>query len=191
MPSQSLKLWSAQRMAALDEIEEAHRHVGGTGPGRRYATQQINQAYAVLLASQFPGFCRDLHECVEHVSRMVPSADLQRLVRMEFLMHRRLDVGNPNSGNISADFNRLGLVFWNKVEGDHTRNHDRRAALDDLARWRNAIAHQHFDPAKLDGRSTVQLHEVRTWRGSCYGLARSFDRVMRAHMTGITGSPPW
>jgi len=46
---------------ALDEIEAAHASVGGTGPGRRYATQQINQAYALLIASQFQGFCHDLH----------------------------------------------------------------------------------------------------------------------------------
>src|SRR5437870_3298320 len=68
MASLSLQHWLAARGTALDEIEDAHRHVGGSGPGRRYATQQINQAYAVLLASQFQGFCRDLHtECVEHV----------------------------------------------------------------------------------------------------------------------------
>ena len=56
------------RRRALDEIEAAHASVGGTGPGRRYATQQINQAYAVLLASQFQGYCRDLHtESVAHL----------------------------------------------------------------------------------------------------------------------------
>lgn len=56
------------RARALDEIEAAHASVGGTGPGRRYATQQSNQAYAMLLASQFQGFCRDLHtESVDQV----------------------------------------------------------------------------------------------------------------------------
>jgi len=42
MPSQSLEFWLKVRSRALDEIEQAHRSVGGTGPGRRYATQQIN-----------------------------------------------------------------------------------------------------------------------------------------------------
>jgi hypothetical protein len=56
MPSLSYQYWSTARAASLDEIESAHRSVGGSGPGRRYATQQINQAYALLLASQFQGF---------------------------------------------------------------------------------------------------------------------------------------
>jgi hypothetical protein len=54
MPSLALQEWSVQRAKALDEIEHAHRSVEGRGPGRRYLTQQINQAYAVLLSSQFP-----------------------------------------------------------------------------------------------------------------------------------------
>lgn len=61
MPSQSLVHWSSKRSVGLEEIESAHRSVGGTGRGRRYATSQINQAYVVILSSQFQGFCRDLH----------------------------------------------------------------------------------------------------------------------------------
>jgi hypothetical protein len=47
MPSVAWQNWTVERVAALDEIEHAHRSVGGTGPGRRYLTQHINQAYAV------------------------------------------------------------------------------------------------------------------------------------------------
>ncbi len=146
----------------------------------------------VLLASQFQGFCRDLHdECIHHLARAMPSADLKRIVREEFELHRRLDAGNPNTGNIGADYNRLGLIFWTAVEADHARNSDRRAALDALIQWRNAIAHQNFDPAKLGGRSTILLHEVRAWRSACDGLAWSFDRVMWTYLHGLTGTAPW
>ncbi|HEY1381065.1 MAG TPA: hypothetical protein VGF55_29975 [Gemmataceae bacterium] len=192
MPSLSLQQWLTVRTAALDEIEGAHRHIGGTGPGRRYATQQINQAYLVLLASQFQGFCRNLHnECIDHLARAMPSGELERTVYEEFRLHRRLGTGNPNPGNIGADYNRLGLVFWDVVDADHTRNRDRRAALDALILWRNAIAHQDFDPTRLGGRTTVQLHEVRAWRSACDGLARSFDRVMGTYLHGVTGIAPW
>ena len=68
MSSVALHHWLTARASALDEIEQAHRSVGGTGRGRRYATQQINQAYAVLLSSQFQGFCRNLHEeCADYL----------------------------------------------------------------------------------------------------------------------------
>src|SRR5580700_3316003 len=50
MPSRSFDLWNSERRQALDQIVAAHVAVGGPGPGRRYATQQINQAYAMLLS---------------------------------------------------------------------------------------------------------------------------------------------
>ncbi len=61
MPSTSYGEWTASRAVALNEMAQAHAAVGGTQRGRRFATQHINTSYAVLLASQFQGFCRDLH----------------------------------------------------------------------------------------------------------------------------------
>ncbi|MGA9314060.1 MAG: hypothetical protein WBV77_05450, partial [Solirubrobacteraceae bacterium] len=43
------------------EIENAHKAVGGTKPGRRFLTQQLNYAYTMLLPARFPGFARALH----------------------------------------------------------------------------------------------------------------------------------
>src|ERR687891_118242 len=88
MPSTALREWTNVRLERLDEIENAHRSVGGIGPGRRYATQQINQAYAVLLSAQFQGFCRDLHsECIDHVVAATP-VHLQVVLREQFLYGR-------------------------------------------------------------------------------------------------------
>src|SRR3954469_25656345 len=108
MPSQSLGQWSGERSDALDEISDAHASVGGIGRGRRYATQQINHAYAVLLSSQFQGFCRDLHsECANLIADTIPPA-LREIVRVQFSWGRALDRGNPNPGNIGSDFGRFG-----------------------------------------------------------------------------------
>src|SRR5690242_10596584 len=88
------------RAAALDEIEGAHRAVGGTGPGRRTATQQINQAYAVLLSSQFQAFCRELHtESAAYLVVPVADLNLRAMLRNNLMFSRRLDRGNPNAGN--------------------------------------------------------------------------------------------
>src|SRR5579885_1846355 len=55
--------WIRSRpLNALDEIERAHRSVGGTVSGRRHATQQINHADTVRLSTQFQGYCRELHD---------------------------------------------------------------------------------------------------------------------------------
>src|SRR4051795_12564910 len=113
MPSLALRRWRTERLATLDEIESIHRSVGGTRPRRYSTTQQLNQAYALLLSSQFQGFCRELHsECARAVARFLPSVEFQRLLEDELEPGRKLDTGNPNPGNIGADFNRFGLLFW-------------------------------------------------------------------------------
>src|ERR1043165_9047383 len=97
MPSLALQQWRSDRLAALDEIERVHRSLGSSGPGRRSAMQQLNQAYALLLSSQFQGFCRDLHsECARAVAFILPSGDLQRLMDDGLALGRKLDTGNPN-----------------------------------------------------------------------------------------------
>jgi hypothetical protein len=193
MPSVALQNWSAGRAAALDEIEHAHRSVGGSGPGRRYLTQHINQAYAVLLSSQFQGFCRDLHdECAGYLVAPVASLVLLATYRSNLLFGRKLDTGNANSGNIGADFNRFGVAFWPAVDADSPRNPARRLALEALNRWRNAIAHNAFTPDMYKGRRpSLHLVEVQEWRKACDGLARSFDNVLRAHLHSATGVVPW
>jgi hypothetical protein len=193
LPSRAFQDWSGWRAAALDEIEHAHRSVGGTGPGRRYLTQQINQAYAVLLSSQFQGFCRRLHEdCVDQLLVSAVSPGLLETYRDNLLFGRKLDTGNPNPGNIGSDFNRLGLWFWPAVDGDHPRNPRRRGALERLNRWRNAIAHNAFTPDMYRGsRPSLHLSEVQDWRRACDGLAHSFEKVLHAHLLSATGVAPW
>ena len=115
MAAQSLLRWNRKRADALNEIEIAHMSVGGSERGRRYATQQINYAYAALLSSHFQGFCRDLHsECIDHIVAIVP-VQVQGFLRIEFIWNRSLDRGNPHAGAIGSDFNRLGVDFWTEV----------------------------------------------------------------------------
>ncbi len=108
MPSVAWEEWSTTRAAKLDEIEAAHRGLGGTSRGRRYATEQVNHAYAVLLASQFQGFCRDLHtECADALVRAISHAAVQNILRGDLLLFRSLDRGNATPGAVGADFARL------------------------------------------------------------------------------------
>lgn len=192
MPSQSYQLWLADRCPTLDEIESAHASVGGTGPGRRFATQQINQAYAVLLSAQFQAFCRDLHSEAAGcwVDATSPVA-CQSILRTELLSNRKLDRGNPNPGNIGSDFNRFGIAFWNEVLALDVRNAGRRDQLELLNRWRNAIAHQDFDAVAPGGAVTLLLSQVRAWRSICHELARYFDEATRAIIERKLGSSPW
>ncbi len=196
MPSRAYQRWRTERASALDQIARAHAAVGGSGPGRRYATLQVNHAYAVMLAAQFQGYCRDLHtECVDHLVAMISHAPLQRLVRAEITRGRRLDQGNAQPASLGTDFGRLGTglgtAFWDDVDGHDPRSATCRAGLESLNAWRNAVAHQDFDPSKLGGIVTLRLSHVKRWRRQCRILARSFDGVMRRRLQTLTGTAPW
>jgi hypothetical protein len=189
MPSNSLTKWRSERADALNEIENAHAIVGGTERGRRYATQQINYSYAALLSSHFQGFCRDLHsECIDHIVIATP-LQLQVFLSTEFVWNRSLDKGNPHPGGIGSDFNRLGIQFWPTVDLVDARNPRRRELLQELIDWRNAIAHQDFDP--VGGNSTLHLSTVRAWRRAIGVLADDFDSTMHDYLTVLLGSAPW
>lgn len=191
MPSHSLIRWNSERAEALDEIENAHALVGGTERGRRFATQQINYSYAALLSSHFQGFCRDLHsECVERLISIVP-VQLQDSLRQEFIWNRSLGRGNPHPGAIGSDFNRLGINFWVEVYIVDTRNERRRELLQQLIDWRNAIAHQDFDPVAPAGIPTLHLVRVRAWRSAVNALARCFDQAMYNYLQVVVGTVPW
>jgi RiboL-PSP-HEPN len=191
MASKAYRRWLNTKAGALNQMENAHASVGGKGRGRRYATDQINQAYAVLLASQFQGFCRDLHsESAAYLIDVLEPPAMRPIVRAEFTRERKLDKGNANPGNLGQDFGRLGIEFWDEVKKQSPRNSARNQALEMLNSWRNAIAHQNFDPDKL-GTSKLGLAQVRKWRATCERLARAFDRVMRHHIRSVTGKTPW
>jgi hypothetical protein len=181
----------SHRKLALNEIEGAHRSVGGTGRGRRYATQQINHAYAVLLSSQFQGFCRDFHdECVTYLVQSITPPRLQTALGASLVRDRKLDRGNVNPDNIGQDYNKLGLLFWKELQSADPRTSSRRNHLEDLNKWRNAIAHQDFKTSIL-GIATLQLRRVRGWRSACDGLSRAFDQLMRSHIQAVVGTSPW
>jgi hypothetical protein len=193
MASNSLTVWRGNAAAALNELEAAHTAIGGTGRGRIYATQQINRAYAVLLSSRFQAFCRDLHsEAADHLTKSSAGPDPRlMMLRVRLTDSRKLDTGNPNPGNLGSDFGRFGIQFWDGLRAENSRNEDRRKKLEELNAWRNAIAHQDFDPVQLGGRVELRLETVRQWRSCCNGLALAMDRLLCSRIEAILGRRPW
>jgi hypothetical protein len=193
MPSRSLFRWRGARARELDQLAAAHASVGGSGPGRRHATQQINHAYLVLLASQFQGYCRDLHsECVDLLVASLPAGDPRTdMFQIGLLQGRQLDARNAQPASIGSDFGRFRMDFWAVVNDRSPRNAERQAALESLNTWRNAIVHQDFDPRRHGGRVSARLQDVRQFRAACDALAAEFDAVMADRLTAILGRPAW
>lgn len=191
MPSVSYRRWATLRTTALDAVEQAHAAIGGAGRGRRGVTQQINRAYAVLLSAEFQGFCKDLHrECVEHLLTIIP-APLHDITRKQFLFNRSLDRGNPSPANIGSDFARFGIKFWDRVTRAEPLAAGWQRLLERLNLWRNAVAHNDYDPARLGVKMLLTVAEVRSWRLACGRLAQVFDAVLHDHLTGTVGTSPW
>lgn len=147
----------------------------------------------MLLAAHFQGFCRDLHtECVDHLLVMIAQpTPLRTLIRAEFTRGRQLDRGNAQPGSLGADFARLGIDLWARLDTFDSGAATWKMDLDLLNEWRNAIAHEDFTSRRLSGIITLRLALVRKWRASCRRLARSMERVMRGHMQFLTGTSPW
>ncbi len=188
--SYSFHRWATERAGRLDELEGAHAAVGGSGPGWRVATRQINHGYAVLLAAEFQGFCRDLHtEAAEGFAAGVPVS--HRLIALKALVGgRQLDRGNATPTTIRADFDRFRFDVWSAVDLV-TDGRALRRRLDELNAWRNAVAHSDFDPARLGGTILLRLDRVRRWRANCHWLARVLDRVAAAELHRQVGARPW
>ncbi len=125
------------------------------------------------------------------LAAQVAGSPLEAVLHAEFTQGRKLDTGNPNPGNIGADFNRIGLKLWDEVKAQDIRNEGRHKRLETLNAWRNAIVHQDFDPAKLGGRTKLVLEDVKKWRRALKGLALSIDIVMKNHLRQLTGVDPW
>jgi hypothetical protein len=202
----ALHAWQQIRGCQLDELDAAHTAVGGRGPGRRSATLQLNHAYAVVLASQFQGFCRDLHsECADTVTdaitmtgdaSTVDGSALADIALMALTRNRQLDRGNASAGSIGADFKAFDLDIWEAARRLDARTPMRARRLDQLNVWRNPIAHQDFDfsqhQRELVGEpARLGLSDVRAFRSACDGLAATFDRALVEHLQSIVGSRPW
>jgi hypothetical protein len=78
---------------------DAHVAVGGAAAGRRWATQELNHAILLRLASEFQGFCRDLHDeaVLALVAAATPNnAQVSQVLALPFRTARRWTEATPN-----------------------------------------------------------------------------------------------
>jgi hypothetical protein len=195
MASESLSVWRTSAAAAFDEIENAHKAVGGTKPGRRFLTQQLNYAYTMLLAARFQGFVRALQiQTAEAIALGAHNANYTELLRENLTSNRALDRHNAQPNSIEEDFARFGLDIWAGVDRERSGNDQRRKKLWTLITWRNAIAHDDIDAKLKRGAlepATISLGTCRNWRSALNILATSLDKVAADHCQTLGLPRPW
>lgn len=195
MASRALLDWRTDACSAFDELENAHRAVGGTRPGRRFVTQQLNYAYVTLLAARFQGFARALHsQTADEIAAAAHTLDYTVLLFESLTNARALDRQNAHPLAIGKDFERFGIAVWEQVDSMRSGNDERRRKLEALIGWRNAIAHHDID-AKLNKGALhpakINFDTCRSWRSALGVLAACLDRAAadRCEMLGI--ARPW
>ncbi len=165
--------------------------VRGAGAAHRVAIPHLSRGFVVTLSAEFQAFCKDLHrECAAHFASLVPAA-IEDVVLQQFLAQRLLDRGNPNPGNIGADFNRLGLKLFDEARSIDMRVNGWRGDLEFLNEWRNAVAHGDYSSPRVANPPQLGPGRLRTWRSACHHLATVFDRVLGRYLETKTGVKPW
>lgn len=196
MPSRALTRWLDEACAELDALEEAHARAATRRRARRAAARQLCRAYLVAVSAQFQRFCRDLHsEAAQRLAEAVEPKALRGAVLRLLTDGRRLDAGNATAGTLGPDFDRLGLAFLAELDA-RPENRRHRLELERLNVWRNAVVHLDFTlkagrQRLVKGTSPDSLRDVRRFRQACDALAAEMDRIVRAHVGGVVGGPPW
>lgn len=120
----------------------------------RWAVDDLDQALALRVTSEFQGFARELHDdAVSLIAEAVAPGDRHRqlLLGLPYQAARRLDRGNADGRALSQDFKLFGLTLWSDPEqGDPSRAAEWKAAVE----ARNGLAH---DDAKF---------AAAPWKGS-------------------------
>jgi hypothetical protein len=110
--------WQSDRAAVLDNLVAIHTKITGGQRGRQTATEHLNLALLVRLASEFQGFSRDLHD--NATVRLVAGLSGEdkarvRIFSAALVRERKLDRGNASPGNLGNDFSILGIELWSEI----------------------------------------------------------------------------
>jgi hypothetical protein len=197
VPSVAYLTWCGQRQDRIDQLLQAHRTLGGSGPGRRWRTEQVNWALTLRLAGEFQGFARDLHDlAIDHFVGVVAQANspLESVLRARMTLNRQLNRGNAHPGSLGADFALLGMTLWGALETANPRAAIWNRELTALNEARNAIAHAEegrLVALRADGYP-ITLGTIRRWRRSLDGLTETMDDVTSDYLDRLLGTGrPW
>jgi hypothetical protein len=197
MTSRALGTWQSDRTARLDRLQAAHTAVGGSGPGRRWLTVELNHALVLRLAAEFQGYARDLHtETADAVAAQLTPGNAAQLaaVVLPYQLNRRLDRGNADPNSLRDDFGMFGLRLWDDLQRRYpVRGQRWPTTLSLLNQARNGIAHSDDQKvARVEAAGwQLTLRSVRRWRGTLDALASAMDAVLGDHVGRLFGARPW
>ncbi len=164
MPSDALLVWQTNRIPRLQNVEADCLHLEVLHAADPDRVQEYIRSYAVLLSSEFQGFCRNLHsECADRLVDSVHPVALRGILRSQCVYGRKLDGGNANAANLARGLQPLPLRLlarcagarpWPRTETTSTRYAERLAKRDRAPRLRPGRTRRDDD---LDNPSSARL----------------------------------
>jgi hypothetical protein len=149
------------------------------------------------LASEFQGFCRDLHdEAVLAMVTVVAPHDprLRQVLALPYRSARKLDRGNAEPGGLGNDFGLLGMTLWPDLKIRYpAKSQGRRDKPELLNLARNGIAHDDVGKiGKIHAAGwTLTLPSIRKGHTGLDGLAGGMDDVVRDGLQQLLKVTPW
>jgi hypothetical protein len=196
MPSAALAHWRAQRARRLDDLLTVHGTIAGPGPGRKWRTEQINWSLIVRLATEFQGFCVDLHtlRAETFAVRAAPrNLAAQRVIRNSLTLGRDLDRKNASGETVKADFRRFGVDWPTALKTRDRYTPGRWGHMGRLNQARNAIVHD--DVAKIEELRPegfpLILGTFKKWRLALDALAETMDEELADILSRFGPPTPW
>lgn len=193
MKSAAYQEWHEVRTGRLEELFEVHKALDESGAGRHSSSERINWSLVLLLAAEFQGYTRDLHNEAGLIIAKLGSAGNAKfysVLQARVTSGRQLDRGNANAWNLGNDFKILGLDLWADLRNRWpATSAEWNKNLTDVNTARNALAHSQ---ASVIQSLRLTLDTVSEWRSSLDDLADRMDTVVAAHIIDMFGiTDPW
>jgi len=190
MTSPAFQAWRSSRLARIDRLVAAHPESPGSTTDLA-VTQEWTQALVLMLAGEFQGYCRDLHNFVaqEMVKAVtVPGSRMRAMLFEGLTVGRALDLRSADPKTIQTDFSRLGIELWAAIGTPET-----------VAGWRNAVRLLHRARSGVihdDGRAReqvqaegwpFQLDSIRRWRDALDEIAVAMEVATSQDIADLFG----
>ena len=193
--SNAKDVWDTHCAARLNQLEQIHADVRGSGRGRRWYTGQLNRSLLVALVGQFQEYCRDLHN--EAIDVYLAAANQRQVEVLNTLLKqdRKLDTQNPRRSSLGSDFGRLGIDLIPTLRSRGPKTVSDLERLDELVEFRNAIVHG--NESKVESlikryQTRMTLHSYRQFRHALDRIVRTMDTVVVIEFAnGLQIQPPW
>ncbi|MFF6949738.1 hypothetical protein ACFZAD_13925 [Streptomyces iakyrus] len=185
MASLAYGRWQTERRNRLDDIVRIGVTAGSAG-------ERVRWSRVVLLAAEFQGFARDLHDeagVIFAKEAANGNSELESVLRARLTVGRQLARGNATPRNLGSDFLMLGVSIWDelRLRGEDAAGLD--GVLNSLNAARNAVAHS--NTVAIDGMK-ISENKVTHWHRSVDMLAERMEDVVMDHLADMFGlSDPW